>query len=1069
MTNIIQNLPDFHYEEIDIHKHKKGLNPRYSYFKQNYFTAGDSDQFFQNWKVLPQNERKEITNTCRLPVSPKVDWVRYKDLCIHDYYNTFKYIEDKFKKGCFIQLHSNEMKTFLPFSKQNFRNEWGVSIEIEPRFKTINNMMKYLAEYDKNFPYDEKRIHRDMSAWYGNNGLVRFEYPLSESDTGYNMIKDMFECLVREREVPDFDFFLNKRDFPILKGDGTEPYEAFFGFRKRLISHHYPKYAPIFSMNTTVDHVDIPIPTWEDWRRVAYQSEQKMFAKEFYKYPSIEEIEETSWENKKDMIVFRGASTGTGTTTENNIRLFFANIAKNGLKDKNGNIVTDIGITKWNLRPRKNVHSKYLTTIHLDTLDIPLKEYMSPLEQSKYKYILHLPGHTCAYRLSLELFFGSVIFIYPCKNKLWFFDNLKAWKHYIPLNNTFSEEDLMTKIQWCQDNPQRAKEIADNARLFAKEYLTRAGILDYLQKLFINIHSKVNKVDYIQNNMLDIQRFQYNKCFSLKKLYFFEKPILFMDDLFEMILEQDDTNTNIQKLFQQNNVIWEYFFEFLFKTKQLNFFLNEKCNKKTILNSKNSDIDIYEFCNKRWIKKTIISNWKHNELHEVYIGYKYINKLALDMPNFVYTYYHYNNIKENTKEKYTNVFVDYKPYNTLDVFLRNKKLSFQQLIEIWGVVCLVLEKAQQYCGFIHMDLYPWNIIIKEQKFTNVLNDIQLESNFIPIIIDYGNSHVVENGLHLYSTTPFIWNRFQDIFCLVFSSLDIFLFHNTISKEEQVTLIEIMNFFAKSNIFKNNSFMNVSQIRQFIKKHKRFSVMLGLDKSSFRNFRPLTFYNYLLDKNVLSCKHQKPKNQIIHYKYDINPFSNFSNLLYILENCFALQIYNSNDIIILLTRILKNFCENSYNMKDEYPTYTKNIEFFFNKQMELHRYNFYKYFKKVKTFIEKSKNIQIFDINETKIFPQLQNLNINTQNIIDWINIHKHTLKSEIHLPQLPLLNTHICQKCDYKNYNIQIKNSKLTFDIDDKFVFINTLKLIHSTFPLDNTEDFFLLLNTTFNQLKIND
>ena len=35
------------------------------------------------------------------------------------------------------------------------------------------------------------------------------------------MIKDMFECLAREREIPDFDFFLNKRDFPILKGDGT--------------------------------------------------------------------------------------------------------------------------------------------------------------------------------------------------------------------------------------------------------------------------------------------------------------------------------------------------------------------------------------------------------------------------------------------------------------------------------------------------------------------------------------------------------------------------------------------------------------------------------------------------------------------------------------------------------------------------------------------------------------------------------------------------------------------------------------------------------------------------------
>ena len=691
---------------------------------------------------------------------------------------------------------------------------------------------------------------------------------------------------------------------------------------------------------------------------------------------------------------------------------------------------------------------------------------MSPLEQSKYKYILHLPGHTCAYRLSLELFFGSVIFIYPCKNKLWFFDNLKAWKHYIPLNNDFSEEDLLSKIEWCQMNPHRAKEIADNARSFANEYLTRDGILDYLQKLFINVHSKVNKTDYIQNNMLDIQRIQYNKCFELKKLYFFDKPILFMDDLFEMILDEGENNENIQKLFQQNNVIWEYFFEYLFKTKQLNSFLDTKCNKKTILNSKNSDIDTYEFCNKRWIKKTIISNWKQNELHEVFIGYKYMNKLALEMPNFVYTYYHYNNIKENTKDNYTNVFVDYKPYSTLDIFLRNKRLSFHQLIEIWGVVCLVLEKAQQYCGFIHMDLYPWNIIIKEEKYTNVLNDIHLESDFIPIIIDYGNSHVVENGLHLYSTTPFIWNRFQDIFCLVFSSLDIFLFHNTISKEEQVVLIEIMNFFAKSNIFKNNSFLNVSQIRQFIKKHKRFSVMLGLDKSTFRNFRPLRFYNYLVEKKFLHDKQKKPRKEIIHYIYDINPFSNFSNLLYILENCFDLEIYNSNDIVILLSRILKNFCENTYNMKDEYQNYTKNIEFFFNKQMELYKYNFYKYFKKVKHSIEKNKNIQIFEINETKTFPQLQLLNFNSQNIIDWIFKHQHILNNEISLPQLPLLNTHICKKCDYKSHNLQIKGKNLIFNIDEKFVFINTLKLIHSTFYLENKEDFFLLLNATYNTPK---
>ena len=121
---------------------------------------------------------------------------------------------------------------------------------------------------------------------------------------------------------------------------------------------------------------------------------------------------------------------------------------------------------------------------------------------------------------------------------------------------------------------------------------------------------------------------------------------------------------------------------------------------------------------------------------------------------------------------------------------------------------------------------------------------------------------------------------------------------------------------------------------------------------------------------------------------------------------------------------------------------------------------------MKHSIEKNKNIQIFEINETKTFPQLQLLNFNSQNIIDWIFKHQHILNNEISLPQLPLLNTHICKKCDYKSHNLQIKGKNLIFNIDEKFVFINTLKLIHSTFYLENKEDFFLLLNATYNTPK---
>ena len=81
----------------------------------------------------------------------------------------------------------------------------------------------------KTFPFDEKRIHRDVHSWYGNNGLVRFEFPLSENDNGYNMLKDVFLTLSKEREIPDVDFFLNKRDFPILEKNGMEGMIVFLG------------------------------------------------------------------------------------------------------------------------------------------------------------------------------------------------------------------------------------------------------------------------------------------------------------------------------------------------------------------------------------------------------------------------------------------------------------------------------------------------------------------------------------------------------------------------------------------------------------------------------------------------------------------------------------------------------------------------------------------------------------------------------------------------------------------------------------------------------------------------
>ena len=107
----------------------------------------------------------------------------------------------------------------------------------------------------------------------------------------------------------------------------------------------------------------------------------------------------TPWNDKKEIAIFRGSSTGQ----IDNIRI------KACLLSKKTDLL-DAGITKWNCRPRIEISkSPYLQLINKHNLK--LTNFLSPEDQSKYKYVLNIPGHVCAYRLSLELSMGSVSFI----------------------------------------------------------------------------------------------------------------------------------------------------------------------------------------------------------------------------------------------------------------------------------------------------------------------------------------------------------------------------------------------------------------------------------------------------------------------------------------------------------------------------------------------------------------------------------------------------------------------------------------------------------------------------------
>jgi len=151
----------------------------------------------------------------------------------------------------------------------------------------------------------------------------------------------------------------------------------------------------------------------------------------------------------------------------------------------------DVGITKWQLRPRKLKDSNYLQTIDINEIGIQLKPFLTPYQQAEYKYIINLDGHVSAFRLSLEMSMGCCILLVDSKYELWFKSMIKPMVHYVPIKSDLS--DLIEQIKWCRENDTKVEEIAKNAKEFYIKYLQKDGILDYLQKILIDLKKYIKK------------------------------------------------------------------------------------------------------------------------------------------------------------------------------------------------------------------------------------------------------------------------------------------------------------------------------------------------------------------------------------------------------------------------------------------------------------------------------------------------------------------------------------------------------------------------------------------------
>jgi len=412
---------------------------------------------------------------------------------------TYNYMNDNFKKGVFVVIKNNKLEVYLPFSNSKYINNFFHELYFDKTDKQLLNKLK-LNPYDKQLikqsietckhylkKYKLKTTDKnfDRRQWIANNYM--FKYDTYEGDQNVALYHNMMTEL--SKYLTNGIFFLNLRDSPIVSATNKHPYTDLTTDElkkpKNLLN--------IFSVCSSNNHLDIPMPTQDDWHQVvecrfpddfnnSYLTDDKL---------SIHDSDYiVPWNNKIEKLFFRGTATGNYSDNRN-IRIHAKSIGENSVN-------MDIDITKWNRKLKKTLNNPLYVSNFKDP-----GTFITNKEKRRYKYILVLDGHVAAFRLSNELSYGSVVLMVS-KFNLWY--NLTEGVEYIGIKEDLS--DLKQKVLWCIKNDDKCKIIADNAKAWYKLNINKKNILKTFAKsieqhtpISIKQHTSVSMSMYVSVNL----------------------------------------------------------------------------------------------------------------------------------------------------------------------------------------------------------------------------------------------------------------------------------------------------------------------------------------------------------------------------------------------------------------------------------------------------------------------------------------------------------------------------------------------------------------------------------------
>ena len=357
MRSAIQKLPMIRFSSLvetpvypnkDLRDFKRSItNPESKMTQFITFPSDLSQVYSYVWKVWakggaplyrPPNKASGIASVVKSAkyIIQKANIPMYNKITSDCVAWAIKYGFHKLRACAFVSIRSNAIHCFSPMVNLDYKNMY--SRDDDFWFGEGVSEREYLSL--KNRVLREMKMPPERFAprgmWFANNSLIGNMRSESMNDTFTLISYHMLQETLKTNVVGDCDFILNVRDFPKLRNDGKDPDHGVNGVMPDgetpvIEGYDMPtiddvkRTIPFLGFNTHKDYADIPVVDPDTWANAygGFFGDRENGTNGPAKTNDWS-IKPEVWEKRLPKAVFRGSATGYGSGSDDNQRLFFA-------------------------------------------------------------------------------------------------------------------------------------------------------------------------------------------------------------------------------------------------------------------------------------------------------------------------------------------------------------------------------------------------------------------------------------------------------------------------------------------------------------------------------------------------------------------------------------------------------------------------------------------------------------------------------------------------------------------------------------------------------------------------